>query len=116
MPRLVRARLDDIADAIEQIRQLLSGKSLAQLQADRAASAAFERFLEIISEASRHIPEELKSSHPEIPWRQIADIGNWLRHVYDRIDPALLWNIYTDDLDDLDRAIKLMIANSPTLP
>ncbi len=54
-------RLHDIVDAIDQIDQLLEGKSFADLQADRVVRAAFERFLEILSEASRHIPDELKS-------------------------------------------------------
>ena len=72
-------------------------------------SAAFERFLEIISEATRHIPIALKEFRPEIPWRRIADLGNWLRHVYDRVDGPLLWAIYTDDLDPLDDAVRYLI-------
>lgn len=52
-------RLQDILDAIEQIDVLLNGKTFADLQNDRILRAAFERFLEIISEASRHIPKEM---------------------------------------------------------
>ena len=109
MPRSPLARLDDVLDAIGHIRSLLAGKSLEHLQRDRVSAAAFERFLEIISEATRHIPGELKERRPEIPWRRIADLGNWLRHVYDRVDGALLWAIYTDDLDPLEDAIRHFI-------
>ncbi len=58
--------------------------------------AAFERFLEILSETSRHIPQEVKSTAPEIEWRRIADIGNHLRHVYHRVDAEILWLLYSD--------------------
>jgi uncharacterized protein with HEPN domain len=109
MPRSPLARLADILDAVAQIRSLLAGKSLEHLQQDRVSTAAFERFLEIISEATRHIPGELKERRPEIPWRRIADLGNWLRHVYDSVDGPLLWAIYTDDLDPLENAIRYMI-------
>jgi uncharacterized protein with HEPN domain len=54
---------------------------------------AVERGLEIISEASRHVPADLKALTPDIPWRQIAAIGNLLRHEYQRADIAATWNI-----------------------
>ena len=58
--------------------------------------AALERFLEIVSEASRHIPMELKAASPLIRWRRIADIGNHLRHAYQHVDVDILWGIYAE--------------------
>lgn len=77
-------RLNDIIEAIDQIHALLKNKTYQDLTSDKVAKAAFERFLEILSEASRHIPENLKVTRPDIPWRRISDIGNHLRHAYDR--------------------------------
>ncbi len=57
-------RLKDIIDAIDQIHALLQNKSYQDLVADKVVKAAFERFLEILSEASRHIPEEMKAIGP----------------------------------------------------
>ena len=90
----VIGRLADILQAIEDINLLVEGKTLNDLEADRFVRAAFERFIEIISEASRHVPLEMKNSRPEVPWRQIADIGNHLRHAYTSISAAVLWDIY----------------------
>ncbi len=46
-------------------------------------AAAVERYLERLSEASRHVPDALKEKHPNIDWRGVADLGNVLRHAYD---------------------------------
>jgi len=75
-------RLRDMLDAIEQIERMLAEKTLEDLNGDRYLRAAYERFLEILSEASRHVPPDLKDAFPDIPWRRIADIGNHLRHAY----------------------------------
>ena len=64
---------------------------------------ALERGLEIISEASRHLPDDLKDRHPHIPWRKVAGIGNVLRHDYERIAPAILWKLMRDDLPVLEK-------------
>ena len=89
-------RLKDVIDSIDQILGLLEGKSYQDLVTDRVAKAAFERFLEILSEASRHIPAAMKTSRPDIPWRRISDIGNHLRHAYDRVDSEILWEVYAN--------------------
>ena len=72
----------------------MQGKSCADLTSDRVLRAGYERFIEIISEASRHIPVELKSKCPTIEWNHIAAIGNILRHAYDLIDVNIIWKIY----------------------
>jgi uncharacterized protein with HEPN domain len=89
-----RYRLNDIIDAIDQIESLLHEISYKDLVSDKVVKAAFERFLEILSEASRHIPDDLKAGRADIPWRRISDIGNHLRHAYDRVDSEILWEVY----------------------
>ena len=104
-------RLRDIIDAIDQIDRLLAGKVFEDAQTDRVLRAAFERFLEILSEASRHIPPELKQLAPNTPWRRIGDIGNHLRHAYQRVDAELLWNLHADgSLADLRRVVAEFLA------
>jgi uncharacterized protein with HEPN domain len=46
--------------------------------------SALERGIEVISEASRHLGRELKSQHKDVRWKDIAGIGNILRHEYQR--------------------------------
>ncbi|HET6466865.1 MAG TPA: HepT-like ribonuclease domain-containing protein [Geminicoccaceae bacterium] len=77
-------RLDHLLAAVAEIRLFTAGKDHAAYEADPMLRRAVERCIEIISEASRHIPAELKAAHPGIPWRAVAGIGNVLRHEYGR--------------------------------
>ncbi|MGP0060390.1 MAG: DUF86 domain-containing protein [Beijerinckiaceae bacterium] len=108
MAASVQERLQHILEAVANIRTLLAGKSLENLRTEPFTRAALERFIEIISEASRHIPLELKEKQPQIAWIDIANIGNRLRHGYDMVDERILWDIYAFDIDALDQAITRM--------
>ncbi len=87
-------RISDVLDAIGQIEKLVEGTDFQRFQHDRAKRAAYERFVEILSEASRHVPDALKTAHPEVSWIDVANIGNHLRHAYNRTDPEILWNLH----------------------
>ena len=65
----------------------------------------------IIAEASKNIPPDWKAEHPTVPWQKIHGLGNLLRHEYRRIDPAILWSIITDHLDDLDQAVDKLLQS-----
>jgi len=103
-------RIGDIKHRIAAVKALLVGKSAADIERDETARAAFERHIEVISEASRFLPEAWKAEHPDIPWRQVADVGNIIRHVYDAVDLPTLWAIYENDLDPLEAAVDAMLA------
>jgi uncharacterized protein with HEPN domain len=85
---------------------------LADYRADRPMRDAVERNIERISEASRHLPDALKARHPTLPWRQIAQTGNILRHTYRRVDHAMVWEIVELDLPPLRKAIHEMLDDS----
>jgi uncharacterized protein with HEPN domain len=91
-------RLEDIVEHVDLIEQLLDGRVQDDLMSDRVLRAAYERFLEIVSEASRNLPDAIKTDAPAINWRQIADLGNHLRHGYQGTDLDILWRIYASGL------------------
>lgn len=105
-----RDRLNHILSAINAIERLRAGKTLADYAADADLAAAVERYLERLSEASRHLPDELKAPHSSIDWRGVANIGNVLRHAYDQVAAHRVWQIVTDDLALLKQAVLAMLA------
>jgi uncharacterized protein with HEPN domain len=102
-------RLRHIKDRIVAIKALLSGKTFDQVAVDGDARAALERHLEVVSEASRHIPEAWKAEYEDIPWRNIADLGNIIRHAYDEVDLGILWDISEKHLSELEYAVDALL-------
>jgi uncharacterized protein with HEPN domain len=74
--------------------------------ADRRVRQLVERNLEIISEASRRLPEQVKTTEPGIPWREIAGIGNVLRHDYGEVRAEVLWGVRTHRLAALKASVQ----------
>jgi len=109
MPRSVVLRLTDMQEAIQGITGLTAGVEYEGFVQNWGMQRAVERGIEIISEASRQIPDARKASEPEIPWRQIAAIGNLLRHEYQRADSLLIWNIVIEHLPGLRDAVNRLI-------
>lgn len=69
-----------------------------------------ERRLEIISEAVRHLPEELLATRPEINWSDIRAFGYFVRHEYWRVDAKIVWRVVGDELPALRTAIVAMLS------
>jgi uncharacterized protein with HEPN domain len=104
--RSVSLHLTDIIEAIERVRGVLGDISLDTFESDWQRQWLVERGVEIISEASRRLPEELKARHPEIPWPKVAGIGNVLRHDYESISAPVMWKLVREDLPQLDQACR----------
>jgi uncharacterized protein with HEPN domain len=69
-----------------------------------------ERGVEIISKASRHLPDDLKARNPEIRWQKVAGIGNVLRHNYESIAAPVPWKLVQADLPTLEKACRSELA------
>ena len=103
-------RLTDIIEAIERVNGVLTGTSLEGFESDWQRQWLVERGIEIISEASRHLPDDLKARNPEIPWQKVAGIGNILRHNYENIAAPVLWKLVHADLPTLEKACRSELA------
>jgi uncharacterized protein with HEPN domain len=90
----------------------MTGATLAAFEPDRRKRWLVERGIEIISEASRHLSEELKARHPEIPWPEVAGIGNVLGHEYEDVAHDVLWHVVRDDLSPLEQACRKALARA----
>jgi uncharacterized protein with HEPN domain len=108
--RSLRIRLTDIREEIAGIRGLTKNATAESFDADWAMKRAVQHALLIIAEAAKHIPDNLKETRPEVPWKRIHGLANLLRHEYRRIDSDILWSIITEKLADLDRAAEILLG------
>src|SRR5438105_3347759 len=94
-------RLRDIVDNLDAIEAFTSGMDLPAFAADRKTVYSVVRALEIVSEASRKLPAEVKIRHPHIDWAAVAAAGNIYRHEYEGVDEGLIWHTIQHELDAL---------------
>lgn len=87
-----RAALVDIRDNIALAIAFAGKIRRENFGEDKMVYYAVVRCLEIISEASRRLPDDLKARHPLIPWYQIANAGNVYRHGYDALASNRIWD------------------------
>jgi uncharacterized protein with HEPN domain len=109
--RTPKERLLDIQNAIAKIASFLSNKDYAAFVNEPMLHDAVVQNLSVISEASRHLPNETKQREPDIQWRNVADMGNWLRHGYDVVNDQILWDTVERDLPALREAVTRLLSN-----
>ncbi|PSJ63892.1 HepT-like ribonuclease domain-containing protein [Pseudaminobacter soli (ex Li et al. 2025)] len=108
-PRKVRPILAEMIEALDGIASATAGKSLDDFRADWLLKHGVQRGIEIISEAARHLPDELLLAAPDVPWKQVRGIGNVLRHEYHRIADPIIWAVVTDSLPALRAGVERML-------
>jgi uncharacterized protein with HEPN domain len=109
MPPSVEDRLRDILEVIVEIEAMLASVSLEQFSLDKVRRLATERCLEIVCEAARKLPDEVKQATPDIDWRKMNDFANLLRHAYHATKVEIVWNIIRNLLPPLKAFVELQI-------
>jgi len=97
--------LSHILDAIEKIETYLTGQTYESFATNNMIIDAVVRELEIIGEATNHLSDLLRESHPEIPWRDAIDMRNILIHEYFGVRTHLVWDTCKEDLPELKKLI-----------
>ena len=110
MARKVSHIVHDILETIERVQSKTASKTFAEFESEWELRFIAQRSIEIISEATRRLPEELKAARPEIEWRSIAGIGNVLRHEYHAISDKIVWDVIRLELPALKTAIEAIAA------
>ncbi len=109
-PGAVRRWLSDIHYHIVLAEKFAEGMSYEVFRDDLRTIYAVTRSLEIISEASRRLPDELKARHPLIGWRDMAAAGNIYRHEYEDVAARGVWDTLTHHLPPLRVVIEQELA------
>ncbi len=106
-----QAYLLHVQDAIAQIAAYTKSGEAA-FRENRQVQDAVIRNFEIIGEAVKHVSIELRSMHPEIPWKQIAGMRDEMIHEYFGVDLSIVWDTVQNDLPKLKQTVDQLLAEA----
>lgn len=109
MPRDYKQQLDDILQAIVYIREYVQGMDFKTFENDSKTQHAVIRNLEVIGEAARNIPDEVKKNSSDIEWNKIIALRNILIHEYFGISIKIVWDVIQNKLDILEKTCQRLL-------
>lgn len=105
MSRDWRIWLDDILEGCRRVRAYTNGMDQPALVANHLVYDAVLRNLEIIGEAAKRIPKEVRENMAQIEWAKIAGMRDWLAHAYFHVNPDIVWDVITNKLPQLEETV-----------
>lgn len=110
-PRDWRHRIEDILDAASRIVRYVEGKDLAAFEGDELTMDAVSRCFGIIGEAAKHVPDEVASAHPEIPWSEMRAMRNVVVHEYFGVTNETLWKTAQEDVPAIIDPLRALLSS-----
>jgi len=104
--------LKDILAAIESIEDFIAGMDLDTFQIDDKTTSAVMRKLEIIGEAVKQIPDEIRQNYSQVPWKEMAGMRDKLIHFYFGVDYHLVWKTITERLPQVKQEIRRVLQKA----
>jgi uncharacterized protein with HEPN domain len=101
--------LEDILLSIQRIEEYISGMDYQQFTRDYKTSDAVIRNFQIIGEAVKNLPKEIKAKYPNLPWEEMYGLRNRISHEYFGIDFEIIWDISTTYLPENKKEIEQII-------
>ena len=109
MPRDSRVYLEDILEATRKIASYTAHLSKAAFLEDEKTFDAVVRNLEVIGEAVKKLPEDLRAQHPTVEWKKIAGLRDILIHEYFGLDSEMVWDIVKNKVPTLSEEVRAMV-------
>ncbi len=109
MQRDINLYLDDILESIQKIEDYTQDLTEEQFSRNTETQDAVLRRLAIIGEAVKHLPEDLKEKHKQIPWKQIAGARDIFVHEYFGVGIERVWGAIHEDLPELKKVVEELV-------
>jgi uncharacterized protein with HEPN domain len=93
-----RLRIKDIIEYAIQIETMISSLDEAAFRSDRTVQLAVLYCLTVIGEAARNVPPEVQARCPDVEWRLMNDMRNFLIHTYRRVNLGIAWDAIRNDV------------------
>ena len=104
--------LEDILLSMSRIAEYIDGYDFVRFKRDYKTVDAVVRNFEIIGEASRKLPYELRTKYKEIPWNEMYYLRNKISHEYHGIDYSIIWDIATNYLPENKKQVEKVLAEN----
>lgn len=103
--------LEDILKEIDRVEFFVLGFDREMFLTETKTQYAVVRCLEIIGEATKRIPADLRSKHDNIPWKQMAGMRDKLSHDYFGVDYSVVWETITNELPPLKEKLQALLSS-----
>ena len=111
MKRTYKMYIEDILESMDKIERYINSLTYETFEKNDLVVDAVIRNIEIIGEASKNIPENVRGEYPEIPWKRIVGLRNIAIHEYFGVDLTIIWEIITKNLPETRSKIELMLES-----
>ena len=112
MSREWRFYLEDLAGFCQNILEYTQGVTREEFEADKRTYDATLRNIELIGEAAKQIPSNIRQRYAKVPWNEIIATRNILTHVYFGVDNDIVWNIIEKEIEPLLDAVNQILTHS----
>ena len=109
MSRSLQLYLEDICTSCAKVQRYTLNMSLEDFVADERTYDAVVRNLQIIGEAVKQIPPEVRDQYPAVEWRKIAGLRDILAHAYFSLENETLWDIVQNKVPALQEEMQRMV-------
>jgi uncharacterized protein with HEPN domain len=106
-----RLFIEDILESIELIESYTANMQLESFKKDRKTIDAVVRNFEIIGEASRSVPENIKQKYHDVDWKGIVGLGNRIAHEYFGTSTLVIWHIIEKELSELKKQMERILRS-----
>jgi uncharacterized protein with HEPN domain len=103
--------VEDMLDAMDKAELLLESVTYEQFEADFRINFAVVRALEIVGEAAKRLPADLRRQYPAVPWKVMAGMRDRIIHGYDVVDLQIVWDVVKRDIPQVKPRIRKILAD-----
>lgn len=93
--------LEDIIEHMNYAEEFIGDMTFKEFVSDKKTVLSVTKCIEVVGEATKHIPEPIREKYPEIPWRDMAGIRDRLAHGYFKVDLQIVWTTVTVEFPEL---------------